>query len=308
MNIETQLSNRKTKKLKKLISDLKSQRSIALYRISAISQKNDARHKTKERKPFKQFASHVLPKRRARTFGELENVLKELSTDKNNTIDILFGCTGVRLFYVENNGEVIHTCEHFALRIGKLAEDCLRKLDETFFLQLVETSDPEVDNGQHQASDQSFVYQLIPEVSTCTRINLNGYVLPDVQRNDGSAIGLIIPESVNELLLDILHQILKIVDNDDRFLQINQKSSEIVIIDDDDDIVSGRKQSEISRGDEVSVVSGAQRITHTMIKAAELTGELINFSTPYILSAIRKAPRNEPPVSNEVYIAIKADA
>lgn len=305
----------KMKDLKKMIYNFKMQRSEILLRIGTIYRKAEELPESNKRKASDELSSALneSPKRRARTYGELETVLKELgkvqATDKSSIIEILFCCEGVKLYYVESNSEVVSSLEDFALRIVRLGCDFEKNLDETIFLQLIKTADSSIDIGEeiteHQNGDEasgevseeaqvdpSFVYPLIPGVSPCFRTKFKAYVLPDLHSNDGSAIGLIIPEEYDELVLDILVQILKGVVKDDGevefgdFTQIGQE-------------VPRMKRS---TGDKVSenIVTGAHWISLGLVKTAEKTGEFIDFSTPYILSRMQKAPDDVGPVSDRV--------
>lgn len=307
----------KMKDLKKMIYNSKMQRAEILLRIGTIYRKIE-----EENQPSKRKASTETPpaadsnKRRARTYVELEKVLREIGkvapSDQNNLIEILFCCNGVKLYYIESNGEVVSSLADFALRIVKLGSDFERNLDETIFLQLIKSSDSAIDIGQevnekhgNEAEadeacggvetphvDPSFIYPLIPGVSPCFRTKFKAYILPDLQSNDGSAVGLMIPPEADDIVLDILIEILKGIVKDDGnvefgdFSQIGQ------------DITRFRR----STGDKVSenIVTGAQWISFGLMKTAEKTGQFIDYSTPYILSKIQKAPENAPPVSEKV--------
>lgn len=310
----------KMKDLKKMIYNFKMQRSEILLRIGTIYRKIEDEPDSNKRKASTESPSapHDSQKRRARTYVELEKVLKEIGkvapTEANpsNLIEILFCCNGVKLYYIESNGEVVSSLADFALRIVRLGSDFEKNLDETIFLQLIKSADSAIDIGhevtEHSVDetaqdgacggadephvDPSFIYPLIPGVSPCFRTKFHAYILPDLQSNDGSAVGLMIPREFDDIVLDILIEILKGVVKDDGnvefgdFSQIGQ------------DIARIRR----STGDKVSenIVSGAQWISFGLMKTAEKTGELIDYSTPYILSKIQKAPENAPPVSEKV--------
>lgn len=305
--------DKKMKDLKKMIYNFKMQRSEILLRIGTIYHKAEEEPETNKRKASDQSAPSESPKRRARTYGELETVLKELSkvhpNDKNNIIEILFCCNGVKLYYIESNSEVVSSLEDFALRIVRLGCDFEKNLDETIFLQLIKATDSAIDIG-HEISehngeaseenasggvgeehhdDPSFIYPLIPGVSPCFRTKFKAFILPDLQSNDGSAIGLIIPEEFDEFVLDILIQILKGVVKDDGGVEFGDFTQIGQIIPQ-------------STGDKVSenIVAGAHWISFGLMKTAEKTGEFLDFSTPYILSKIQKAPEDVPPVSESV--------
>lgn len=303
----------KMKDLKKMIYNFKMQRSEILLRIGTLYRKIE------DQPEFTPSAESPTHKRRARTYIELEKVLKELGkVQPNNSdkmIEILFCCSGVKLYYIESNGEVVSSLQDFALRIVRLGNDFERNLDETIFLQLIKSSDSSIDigheitesqqteaNGGDEACggaeepqvDPSFIYPLIPGVSPCFRTKFNAYILPDLHSNDGSAIGLMIPPEFDDLVLDILITILKGVvkaDGDVEFGDFTQIGEEV-------------PRLKRSTGDKVSenIVTGAQWISQGIMKTAEKTGELVDFSTPYILSKIQKAPDNAPPVSEKVFI------
>lgn len=293
-----------------------------MLRIGTIYRKSEEQIEPNKRKASTETppaSSQESPKRRTRTYGELEKVLKEIGkiqpADRNNLIEILFCCNGVKLYYIESNGEVVSSLEDFALRIVRLGCDFERNLDETIFLQLIKASDSLIDIGQEIAEDlaegeeaavgdeaaggsdeaqvdPSFIYPLIPGVSPCFRTKFNAYVLPDLQSNDGSAIGLIIPPGFDEVVLDILITILKGVVKDDGQVEFGDFTS----------IGEGVSRGKRSTGDKVSenIVTGAQWISLGITKTAQKTGEFIDFSTPYILQKIQKAPENAPPVSEKV--------
>ena len=308
----------KMKDLKKMIYNFKMQRSEILLRIGTIYRKIEEGPESNKRKASMETCTQETCKRRSRTYVELEKVLKEIGkvapneANPSNLIEILFCCNGVKLYYIESNGEVVSSLADFALRIVRLGSDFEKNLDETIFLQLIKSADSAIDIG-HEVSennvndstddeaygatdqphvDPSFIYPLIPGVSPCFRTNFKAYILPDLQSNDGSAIGLMIPPDFDDIVLDILIEILKGVVKDDGNVEFGDFSQ------------IGQDFTRITRstGDKVSenIVTGAQWISHGIMKTAEKTGELIDFSTPYILSRIKKAPENAPPVSEKV--------
>lgn len=317
--------DKKMADLKRMIYNFKMQRSEILLRIGTLYRKNEEREEMSMSN--KRKASTDVPpsdesqKRRARTYVELEKVLKEIGkvtpheVDKDNLIEILFCCSGVKLYYIEANGEVVSSLEDFALRIVRLGADFTKNLDETIFLQLIKTSDSSLEIGQDTIEitevssedesvegavggseepqvDPSFIYPLIPGVSPCFRTKFKAYVLPDLQSNDGSAIGLMIPEEFDPIVLDILIAILKGIVKDDGQVEFGDFTQ----------IRRDVSRDKRSTGDKVSdnIVTGAQWISLGLMRTAEKTGEFIDYSTPYILNKIQKAPDNTPPVSSKV--------
>lgn len=297
------------------------QRSEILLRIGTLFRKSEEQAESNKRKSSNDSSgSGDTTKRRARTYGELEQVLKDLGkvepsmNDKNNIIEILFCCNGVKLYYIESNGEVVSSLEDTSFRIVRLGEDFEKNLDETVFLQLIKSKDSTLDidigneitenhevgamqggavGGSEQTQvDPSFVYPLIPGVSPCFRTSFNAYVLPDLQSNDGSAIGLMIPPEFDEIVLDILISILKGVVTKDGVVEFGDFTS----------IGQEVSRSKRSTGDNISenIVYSAQWISLGLMKTAEKTGEFMTYSTPYIMNKIQKAPDNAPPVSVRV--------
>lgn len=311
--------------LKKMIYNFKMQRSEILLRIGTLYRKNEEREESssnKRKASTDASSSDESQKRRARTYIELEKVLKEIGKvtpnemNKDNLIEILFCCSGVKLYYIESNSEVVSSLEDFALRIVRLGADFSKNLDETIFLQLIKTADSSIEIGQESITeivdeekeeeaagaaggsdeeaqvDPSFIYPLIPGVSPCFRTKFNAYILPDLQSNDGSAIGLMIPAEFDPIVLDILISILKGVVKDDGQVEFGDFTH----------IGHEASRSRRSTGDKVSenIVTGAQWLSLGLMKTAEKTGEFIDFSTPYILDKIQKAPENAPPPSYKV--------
>lgn len=306
------------KDLKKMINNFKMQRSEIVLRVGTIYKKLE--DNTSESSSTAQQESHH---RRPRTYAELELALKEIGrmqyeTRNKQQMEVLLCCDGVKLYYIENNGEVVSSLENFVLRILRLGCDFELDLDETIFLQLINKS-PVPDEGveAHESAeeeaaasasednasgsntnDQSFIYPLIPGVTPCLRTKFDAFILPDLQSNDGSAIGLFIPPEFDEIFLDFLTAIL------------NGKVKEDGTVEFGDFTTLGDDASRFRRstGDKVSenIVTSAQWISLGLKRTAEKTGEFIDYSTPYILRKIQKGPDNPAPVSQGVQNSVAA--
>lgn len=307
----------KMKDLKKMIFNFKMQRSEILLRIGTIFRKNEAADMSVKKEAS--GTSQETTKCRTRTYVELEKVLREIGkvgqpgASTESLIEILFCCEDVKLYYIESNGEVVSSLEDFALRIVKLGADFEKNLDETIFLQLIKTLDSKIDIGTEltdaeatapfeQAEDEaaggepqadpSFIYPLIPGVSPCVRTKFRAFIFPDLQSNDGSAIGMILPKEVDDIVLDILIVILKGVVKDDGTVEFGDLSQ------------VGEATTRVFRstGDKISenIVTGATWISLGLTKTAQKTGEFIDYSTPYILAKMEKASENAPPPSEKV--------
>lgn len=319
-------TEQKIKDLKRIIYNFKMQRSEILLRIGTIYRRReneeDEKFMRKRKSSDAASLSSESPKRRARTYIELESVLKDLSKVQqsaekmdDNILEILFCCSGVKLYYIEQNSDVVSSLEDFVMGIIRLGSDFEKNLDETIFMQLIKSSESvieicaeanengesssnaahSIDDQQQQQADPSFIYPLIPGVSPLFRTKFKAFILPDLQSNDGSAIGLMLPEEYDELVLDILVAILKgvVKENGDvlfgDFTKIGESSR-------------GKR----STGDAVSenIVSASYWISQSIVKSAQKTGEMIDYSTPYILTKLRKAEETTPPVSEKVKTSV----
>lgn len=312
----------KIKDLKKIIYNFKMQRSEILLRIGTIyrrKENEDNKNFMLKRKAEEELPTQEPTKSRARTYNELESVLKDIGKVQqgteihDNILEILFCCAGVKLYYIESDGEVVSSLEEFVLRIIRLGSDFEKNLDETIFLQLIKTSETSIDIGEEasengesssmaekkelseQQPDPSFVYPLIPGVSPLFRTKFNAFVLPDLQSNDGSAIGMMIPEEYDDIVLDILVTILQGIVKEDGEIEFGDFTK-----------IGDKKIITRSTSDKLSqnIVSGAFWISNGLVKSAQKTGEFIDYSTPYIMSKIQKAEDNTPPVSEKVNMSV----
>lgn len=304
----------KIKDLKKIIYNFKMQRSEILLRIGTIFRRKDEYENEDDKNIKKQKMGDKL---RNRTYGELEDVLKNLSKLKhdeesvNNILEILFCCNGVKLYYIENNGDVVSSVEEYVLRIIRLGSDFEKNLDETIFLQLIRASHASIEIGEEihedapgpsastsetSKEDPSFIYPLICGITPLFRTNFKAFVMPDLQSNDGSAIGMFIPPDFDELVLDILVTILK---------GIVKENGEVEF---GDFTKLGEESARVKRsttGDKLSagIVNGAYWISSGLVKTAQATGSLIDYTTPYILSRVQTV-ENQQPVSEKVQTSV----
>lgn len=320
--------SRQMKDLKKMIHNFQMQRSEILLRVGTIYKKLENLNSTsRDESPQSSRKHHDTATadlhRRPRTYAELEKAVKEISRFQNDNrsneqMEILLCCNGVKLYYIENNGEVVSSIENFILRIVRLGGDFELNLDETIFLQLINnqtsetssevgkealegevaTSSERRDASEENATDQSFIYPLIPGVTPCLRTKFGAFILPDLLSNDGSAIGLFIPPEFDELFLDFLIAILNGKIMDDGTVEFGDFSTL------GDDAMRFRR----STGDKVSenIVTSAQWISLGLKRTAEKTGEFIDYSTPYILRKIQKGSENPAPVSQSVQTSVAA--
>lgn len=271
------------------------------------------------------------PAKRPRTYMELAKTLKELSkfetTEDQNLVDLLFSCDGVKLYYIESGGDVISSLEDFVLRIVRIGCDAEKNLEETLFLQVIKSTENCVDIGsevveektkedeageasgstsqepdtesdvEEQNQDASFIYPLVPGVSPCFRTDYGAFVLPDLQSNDGSAIGLIIgPPAADEIVLEILITLLHGVVKENGTVEFGDQTKAGKVL--------SRSRRNVSDTVSANIVTGAYYISAGLVKSAEKAGQFIDYSTPYIMSKMNKAPIDAPPVSSNLHTTV----
>lgn len=303
----------KIKDLKKIIFNFKMQRSEILLRMGTLLYQD-----TKKLKMSDSTEGNM--KLRTRTYNELEDVLKNLGKLKrdhsstNTIIEILFSCENVKLYYIESNGEVVSNVIDFVLRIIRLGSDFEKNLDETIFLQLIKTSETSIEVGKEMDEnhsepststdppqenvedvDPSFIYPLIPGVSPLFRTHFNAFIMPDLQSNDGSAIGMIVPSDYDDLVLDILVSILKGIVKENGEIEFGDFTK----LNEENDRVKRSAADKVSAG----IVNSAYWISSGLVKTAQATGSLIDYSTPYILSRVQSVD-DQPPISNKIQTSV----
>lgn len=166
--------------------------------------------------------------------------------DTNNlpsVLELLFSCKGVKLYHINANGEVTTADESSILRIVRLDQDLTQNFDATYFMQIIRSSvaeeiqredgleddeaelnnsiedDDDLDeipsakkvceNTPPKATDSSLIYPLIPGVSPCFRTEYGAFIFPDIQSEvQGAAIGIVVPSSTDEIVIEILEAIL----------------------------------------------------------------------------------------------------
>lgn len=251
-----------------------------------------------------------------------------------SVLELLFSCKGVKLYHINANGEVTTADEASILRIVRLDQDLTQNLDATYFMQIIRSSaaeeiqredgieddeadldensigndDDELDekptsakkvreNTPPKPSDQSLIYPLIPGVSPCFRTEYGAFIFPDIQSEvQGAAIGLVVPKSADEIVLEILEAILHGIVRQTEEEEAEEEGEE-----------GERKRDRRYASERISdnIVQGACFISNGLVKGTEQVGKLVSYTTPYIISKINGAPMNAPPVSNKVVNGIE---
>lgn len=249
-----------------------------------------------------------------------------------NVLELLFSCEGVKLYHINVNGEVTTADESSTLRIVRLDQDVKQNLDATYFMQIIHSSaaeeiqcdiddldddemgserfdDDDDDNneltGKPSAKkvrentppkriDSSLIYPLVPGVSPCFRTEFGAFIFPDIQSDEqGAAIGIVVPKSTDEIVLEILESILHGI--------VRQKESQDEE-DEDDETIRRATRDRRYTSERISdnIVQGACFISNGLVKGTEQVGKIVSYTTPYLLSKLNRAPENAPPVSHKV--------
>lgn len=237
-------------------------------------------------------------------------------------LELLFSCDGAKFYRIKVTGEVTSELEDSTFRIVRLEKDDNKFLDSTIFLQIIQTShvtrignaeEPLLELDEADLSpcsvssssqtiegavggetfDPSWVYPLIPGVSPCYRTEYGAFIFPDLETNDGNAVGIVLPEGADEVVLEILVELLHGVMKKGGVIEFG-----------DAEVTRTRRNVPLRVSE--TIVKGAYYISKGMVYSAEKTGEFLNYSTPYLITKIQKAPPNsEQPISENVNASIQ---
>lgn len=306
-----------------IVKFLKRTRGEVMHRLATLSPSTSEMNLKERNMPLPESNKSS---RRPRTFMELAEALQNFEydfSDKSklpNVMELLFSCEGVKLYHINVNGEVSTTDESSTLRIIRLDQDLKQNLDATYFMQIIRSSAAEViqrddideddedilnneiddnidlkpsakkvrENTPPKPIDSSLIYPLIPGVSPCFRTEYGAFIFPDIQSEiQGAAIGIVIPKSADEIVLEILEAILHGIV---RQTEITEDTAETE---------ANREKRYASDRISNNIVQGACFISNGLVKGTEQVGRLVSYTTPYIISKLNKAPESAH-VSNKV--------
>uniref|UniRef100_A0A336LPY1 CSON009723 protein n=1 Tax=Culicoides sonorensis TaxID=179676 RepID=A0A336LPY1_CULSO len=301
----------------KMVNKMKGAREEILIRVAAVD-KGLEKQKEKESKssPVEINAVNTRP----RTYEELAQALREMQVNQLNSanfFELLFSCDGVKFYCIKATGDVTSELDDSTFRIVRVEKDENKHLDSTIFLQVIKTKQTiriedaevpllELDDcvsssskssacqtedgapGEGESCDPSWIYPLIPGVSPCYRTEYGAFIFPDLETNEGNAVGIVLPEGADEIVLEILVELLQGVMKKGGVIEFG-------------DFEVPRTRRNVSQRVSESIVKGAYYISQGMIYSAEKTGEFLNYSTPYLISKMQKAPaEGPPPISDNV--------
>lgn len=262
--------------------------------------------------------------KRPRTYTELARALQNMNGEdvaSINVLELLFSCDGVKMYHIERNGDVTSSNEDSTFRIVKIEGDDNKNLDSTVFLQVIPTANAEriedaeepfeeisekdlhdnidtnlttnnhkneeVDVTTVEVEDPSWIYPLVVGVSPCYRTEYGAFIVPDLKSETGAAVGFVIPKDADDVVLEILVAILGGIVNRNGIIEIG-------------DLSQMREKQAISTTVSANIVKGAYFVSENLVKGAEKAGQFFNYSTPYLISKLSKAPADAPPVSDKV--------
>ncbi|EDS45321.1 spartin [Culex quinquefasciatus] len=234
---------------------------------------------------------------RPRTYTELAHALQQMQGNgqqeegADNSLELLFSCDGVKMYYIEPDGVVTKTLDDSTLRIVRIERDDVRKLDSTVFIQVIPTAastriqdaEQPLDRGveamegvevadaveEHRGVDPSFIYPLIPGVSPCYRTEYGAFIIPDLTSDNGTTIGLVIPPDADDVVLEIFVAFLHGIVTQGGAVQFGGE----------------REKRSTSASVSANIIRGAFYVSKGLVKGAEKTGEFISYSTPTGMSA-----------------------
>lgn len=242
---------------------------------------------------------------RPRTYNELAQALREMQCSNEqvggpNILELLFSCDGVKMYYIEPDGVVSRTLDDSTLRIVRIEKDDVKKLESTVFLQVIPTSaSTRIENAEEpldqaveaqegfvvvspveeqRGIDPSFIYPLIPGVSPCYRTEYGAFIIPDLTSEYGRTIGLVVPQEADEIVLEIFIAFLHGIVSQGGAVRFGIP----------------REKRSTSATVSANIIKGAFYVSKGLVKGAEKTGEFISYSTPYLISKIRKTPDEGP--------------
>ncbi|XP_055540903.1 protein spartin [Wyeomyia smithii] len=289
----------------RMIHKMKCTRGEVLQRVGQLASKIDQRDAANDKNGMESITTEgqVL---RPRTYTELAQALRDMQSGgdevgETSSLELLFSCDGVKMYYIEPDGVVSRALEDSTLRIIRIEKDDIRKLESTVFVQVIPTvacarienaEEPLLERGveareglvvvseieEHREVDPSFIYPLIPGVSPCYRTEYGAFIIPDLTSENGRTIGLIIPPDADDVVLEIFVAFLHGIVTQGGGFQFG----------------APRPRRSTSANVSANIIKGAFYVSKGLIKGAEKTGEFIAYSTPYIISKIRKTPDEAP--------------
>ncbi|XP_005178293.1 protein spartin isoform X1 [Musca domestica] len=244
----------------------------------------------------------------AKTYKQITKGLRDIMADRSSPVlyDTLFQAK-VKLYKIMPNGEVRMLAGETSMSLvmctigGEWSY-----LNGLYFIQCA-IKDPNIPSPMEEdgaasssvlplsnCNDMIWIYPLVSTVTTCYHTEYGAFILPDLESNEmGSAFGLILcppPELSEEAFADLQQFFLDLLE------AVLAGTVEQI-----PETAFGRPPRDTSQQVSKNIVTTADFIARGLIKGAEKTGELMRKSTPYIISKLKPAPENPPPISPAVH-------
>ncbi|XP_050317065.1 protein spartin isoform X1 [Bactrocera neohumeralis] len=248
---------------------------------------------------------------------DLRRVIGDPS-DVGILFDTLF-TSQTKLYKIQPEGVVVTMGETYMSLVmcTTPCDDQWKHLNGVSFIQCtIPTDKASHSNTDHievptkESPQMIWLYALLPTITNCYRTNYGAFILPDLEVDEpGHAFGLMLidsgstvdgaeqaaaqPEEQEELsdlqqfFLDLLEAVLS------GHVELLQQPT-----------VGPRVPRDTSEQVSRHIVTAADFIARNLVRGAEKTGELMVKTTPYIISKMRPAPPDAPPVSSTVQTSV----
>ncbi|KNC34233.1 Protein spartin, partial [Lucilia cuprina] len=236
-----------------------------------------------------------------KTYKQIAKGLREVIADKDIPVlyDTLFQAQ-VKLYKIQADGVVQTMAGETSMSLvmctigGKWSY-----LNGMYFIQCsMKGQITDKPSTSQDEDDMIWIYPLVPTVTSCYRTDFGAFIFPDLEADiAGSAFGIILATpaeldaeqfaDLQQFFLDLLEAVLA-----GEIEELPQP-------------LATRPTRDTSQVVSRNIVTAADFIARGLVKGAEKTGELMKKSTPYIISKMKPAPENPPPVSQGLQTTVE---
>lgn len=244
------------------------------------------------------------------THSELSKVLQQTVIESAEMpLQLIYTCDGVRLYHITAGGDVSTSVENSVLRILCMPGNTERRLQATFFMQIIDESisvdaSPDRDDAYDvvvdgvpiatdatsdaaaRKFDRPWLYPLVPGVSPCYYTKFGAFIFPDLYADGDlqlldASVGIVVPADVELVVLDVLDAILLDVVREEK-ADADEESEE-----------GGSSRSRRSTSELVSdnIVRGASYISRGLLFSSTKVGDFVERNTPYVMSKMTRVPQ-----------------
>ncbi|XP_014098837.1 protein spartin isoform X2 [Bactrocera oleae] len=197
------------------------------------------------------------------------------------------------------------------------SDDQWKHLNGVSFIQCTIPTDKSLHNNntdiqvpRKQSPQMIWLYALLPTITNCYRTNYGAFILPDLEVDEpGHAFGLMLVDS--ESTVDGAEQAAAQPEEQEELSDLQQffldlleavLSGHVELL--QQPTVGSRMPRDTSEQVSRHIVTTADFIARNLVRGAEKTGELMVKTTPYIISKMKPAPPDAPPVSSTVQTSV----